>query len=72
MSKLDEVIEQYNKVSNFLESEYLKNRDEQVLTMILDKDALESLFLGTACVDNHIITGIKFDGRDMKVSLEKI
>jgi len=72
MSKLTDIIEEFNDLSNALEAQYTELREEPIAYIILNKQSLEQLIKGAFCVDNHIVTDIKFDGEDMKVSLEKI
>ena len=71
-NRLERVIEDFNTIANRFETDYLENfREEPIIHIVLGKSELVKLVLGMACVDNHEVESINFDG-DLRVVLKKI
>ena len=71
-SRLDRVIGDYNELGNRLEAQYLEKRDEPTLELVITLDSLKTILLGTICCDNHNISSMVANGKEITVKLEKI
>lgn len=71
-SRLDKVIETYNEYANGLESGYLENREEPNLNIKITREDLNTIIIGTGCIDNHNIKAIHFNNGSLTVELTKI
>ena len=71
-TNLDRVISEFNELGNMLEEQYLGKREEKQLELVITHDNLNTILLGTACIDNHRIAQVIGENDRIILKLEKI